>query len=98
MAEWPSQKSTKEWHTTDLTSLRFSSVITMLALPLLFTYYDVRYLCACIKFHRSYVSSVNVVEATFAAFYLCLLFSSGLNFLIKYVSNDSLHIYRCWER
>ena len=32
------QKSTKEWYTTGFTSLRFSSVIKMLALSLLFTY------------------------------------------------------------
>ena len=45
--------------------------------------YDVRYLCAYIKSHRSDVSSVNAVEATFAVIYLCLLFSTGLNFTIK---------------
>ena len=33
---------------------------------------------------------MNVVEAMFAVFYLCLLFSAGLNFSIKYVSNDSV--------
>ena len=44
--------------------------------------YDVRYLCAYIKSHRSDVSSVNAVEATFAVTYLCLLFSVGLNFSI----------------
>ena len=76
------QKSTKEWHTVCFT--RFSSVITMLALPLLFTYltlsrYDFRCLCVYIS---SDVSSVNV----------CLLFSAGLNFSIKYVSYDSLKI------
>ena len=36
--------------------------------------YDVRYLCAYIKSHRSDVSSVNAVEAMFAVIYLCLLF------------------------
>ena len=45
--------------------------------------FDVRYLCAYIKSHRSDVSSVNAVEAMFAVIYLCLLFSVGLNFSIK---------------
>ena len=54
--------------------------------------YDVRYLCAYIKSHRSDVSFVNAVKATFAVIYLCLLFSAGSNFSIKYVSHDSLKI------
>ena len=54
--------------------------------------YDVRYLCAYIKFHRSDVSSMNAMEATFAVIYLCLLFSVGLNFSTKYVSYDSLKV------
>ena len=72
MVEWTSYKSAKECHTASFTFSRFSSVITMLVLPLLFTYwhclsnYDVRYLCAYIKSHSSDVSSVNAVEATFA--------------------------------
>ena len=55
--------------------------------------YDVRYLCAYIKSHRSDVSSVNAVEATFAVIYLCLLFSLGLNFSIKCASYDSFKIW-----
>ena len=54
--------------------------------------YDARYLCAYIKSNRSNVLSVNAVEATFPVIYLCLLFSVGLNFSIKYVSYDSLKI------
>ena len=38
MVQWASQKSAKVWHTTSVTFLQFSSVITMLALKLLFTY------------------------------------------------------------
>ena len=54
--------------------------------------YDIRYLCAYIKSHKSDVSSVNAVEVKFDVIYLCLLFSVGLNFSIKYVSYDSLKI------
>ena len=54
--------------------------------------FEVRYLCAYVKSHRSDVSSANLVEATFAVIYLCLFFSVGLNFSTKYVSYDSLKI------
>ena len=35
---------------------------------------------------------IDTVEATFAIIYLCLLFSTGLDFWIKYVSYDSFKI------
>ena len=59
---------------TSVNLLRFSSVITMLVLPLLITYltfltsdiydvnYDVRYLCAYIKLKRCY--SMNTAKNT----------------------------------
>ena len=74
MVERTSQKSTEVWHTTGFTSLRFSSVFTILVLPLLITYltfltsdiydvnYDVRYLCAYIKLKRYY--SMNTAKNT----------------------------------
>ena len=53
----------------------------------------VRYLCAYIKSNRSDVLSAKKVETTFAVIYLCLFFSVGLNFSIKYVSYDSFKIF-----
>ena len=147
MAEWTRQKSTKVWHTTVFTSLRFSSVITMLTLPLIFTYLTLSKQLWSLIFMRMYqislkrnfsgnfsgnspvveifrnwtvsadpremhqnicgncpatenlhttkseeISALYGVEATFTIIYLCLLFSSGLSFSIKYVSYDSLNI------
>ena len=54
--------------------------------------FDGRYLCAYIKSYRSDAFFVNAVEATFAVIYLCLWFSAGLNFSIKFVSYDYLKI------
>ena len=54
--------------------------------------YAVRYICSYIKSHGSNVTSVKAAEAMFTVMYLCLVFSTELNFSIIYVSYDSLKI------
>ena len=39
------------------------------------------------------ISALCAMEGTFAIIYLCLLFSAGLHFSIKYVSYDSFKIF-----
>ena len=39
------------------------------------------------------IQALYEVKTTFAVIYLCLLFTAGLNFSMKYVSYDSLKIY-----
>ena len=91
MVEWTSQKSTKELR-IDTRPVSCWCYHYYLLIWRCLRNYDVRYLCTYIKSHRSDVSSVNAVEATFAVIYLWLLFSAGLNLSIKYVSYDSLKI------
>ena len=90
MVEWTSQKSTKKWYTIGFTSLRFWRYHFYLLIWRCLSNYDVRYLCAYIKSHKSDFFFANVVEATFAVFLSVFFICVFLRLLF-------LHMYICYE-